>query len=94
MERPASFPVKHLGEKEVEMVQSLAKWKRMALADYGLEPGYGLYTDMNAVRPDDLIDNIHSIYVDQWDWELIMEPDSAEPRVISKRYCPADISPS
>jgi aspartate--ammonia ligase len=74
VERPASFPVKHLGEKEVEMVQSLAKWKRMALADYNLEPGYGLYTDMNAVRPDDLIDNIHSIYVDQWDWELIMDP--------------------
>jgi aspartate--ammonia ligase len=73
VERPASFPVKHLGDKEVEMVQSLAKWKRMALADYGLEPGYGLYTDMNAVRPDDLIDNIHSIYVDQWDWELIMD---------------------
>ena len=74
VERPASFPVKHLGEKEVEMVQSLAKWKRMALADYGLEPGYGLYTDMNAIRPDDLIDNVHSIYVDQWDWELIMDP--------------------
>ncbi|MFP4563109.1 MAG: aspartate--ammonia ligase [Spirochaetia bacterium] len=73
VERPASFPVKHLGGKEVEMVQSLAKWKRMALADYKLEPGYGLYTDMNAVRPDDLIDNIHSIYVDQWDWELIMD---------------------
>ena len=73
VERPASFPVKHLGEKEVEMVQSLAKWKRMALADYRLEPGYGLYTDMNAIRPDDLIDNIHSIYVDQWDWELIMD---------------------
>lgn len=73
VERPAAFPVKHLGDKEVEMVQSLAKWKRMALADYRLEPGYGLYTDMNAIRPDDLIDNIHSIYVDQWDWELIMD---------------------
>jgi aspartate--ammonia ligase len=74
IERPASFPVKNLGEKRVEMVQSLAKWKRMALADYELEPGYGLYTDMNAVRPDDLIDNTHSIYVDQWDWERIMKP--------------------
>ncbi len=73
IERPAAFPVKHLGEKKVEMVQSLAKWKRMALADYNLDPGYGLYTDMNAVRPDDLIDNIHSIYVDQWDWERIMK---------------------
>lgn len=75
VERPASFPVKHLNEKEVEMVQSLAKWKRMALADYKLERGYGLYTDMNAVRPDDLIDNTHSIYVDQWDWERIIDPD-------------------
>lgn len=74
IERPASFPVKHLGGKEVEMVQSLAKWKRMVLADYKLEPGYGIYTDMNAVRPDDTIDRIHSIYVDQWDWELIMAP--------------------
>lgn len=72
VERPASFPVKDLGGREVEMVQSLAKWKRMALADYGLEEGYGLYTDMNAIRPDDTIDNIHSIYVDQWDWELII----------------------
>ena len=74
VERPASFPVKHLGGREVEMVQSLAKWKRMALADYDLETGYGIYTDMNAVRPDDTIDHIHSIYVDQWDWELIMDP--------------------
>ncbi len=74
IERPASFPVKHLDGRRVEMVQSLAKWKRMALADYGLEPGYGIYTDMNAVRPDDTIDRIHSIYVDQWDWELSMDP--------------------
>ncbi|TFG60118.1 MAG: aspartate--ammonia ligase, partial [Spirochaetales bacterium] len=65
---------KNLGGREVELVQSLAKWKRMALADYGLERGCGLYTDMNAIRPDDAIDNIHSIYVDQWDWELIMKP--------------------
>lgn len=75
IERPASFPVKNLNGKEVEMVQSLAKWKRMALADYEIEPGYGLYTDMNAVRPDDLIDATHSIYVDQWDWERIMWPE-------------------
>jgi aspartate--ammonia ligase len=75
IERPASFPVKNLGGKVVEMVQSLAKWKRMVLADYHLEAGYGIYADMNAVRPDDTIDNIHSIYVDQWDWERIMKPD-------------------
>ncbi|HOV62831.1 MAG TPA: aspartate--ammonia ligase [Spirochaetia bacterium] len=73
-ERPVSFPVKHLNGTRVEVVQSLAKWKRMALADYGMNEGYGIYTDMNALRPDDLLDNIHSIYVDQWDWELVISP--------------------
>lgn len=74
VERPVSFPVKNMGEAQMEIVQSLAKWKRMALADLHFKPGYGLYTDMNAIRPDDDIDEIHSIYVDQWDWEKIMEP--------------------
>ena len=73
VERPVSFPVKNMGEKRMEIVQSLAKWKRMALADLGFKPGYGLYTDMNAIRPDDDIDAIHSIYVDQWDWEKVMD---------------------
>ena len=73
VERPVSFPVKNMGEKRMEIVQSLAKWKRMALADLGYKPGYGLYTDMNAIRPDDDIDAIHSIYVDQWDWEQVMD---------------------
>ncbi|MFQ3546879.1 MAG: aspartate--ammonia ligase [Termitinemataceae bacterium] len=73
IERPVRFPVKNLDDKEMEVVQSLAKWKRMALADYGYKPGTGLYTDMNALRPDDDIDAIHSIYVDQWDWELVMK---------------------
>ncbi len=72
VERPVSFPVKNLGEKKMEIVQSLAKWKRMALADLGFEANLGLYTDMNALRPDDDIDAIHSIYVDQWDWEKVM----------------------
>lgn len=72
VERPVSFPVKNLGEKRMEIVQSLAKWKRMALCDLHFTPGYGLYTDMNALRPDDDIDAIHSIYVDQWDWEKVM----------------------
>lgn len=72
VERPVSFPVKNMGEKKMEIVQSLAKWKRMALADLHYTPGYGLYTDMNALRPDDDIDSIHSIYVDQWDWEKVM----------------------
>jgi aspartate--ammonia ligase len=72
VERPVSFCVKGDNNAEVEMVQSLAKWKRLALARYGFEPGKGLYTDMNAVRPDEVLDNIHSIYVDQWDWEKII----------------------
>jgi aspartate--ammonia ligase len=69
IERPVTFPVKGLNDQEVEVVHSLAKWKRMMLADYDIEPGYGIYTDMNAIRPDEDLDNTHSIYVDQWDWE-------------------------
>lgn len=72
IERPVSFPVKNLGEERMEIVQSLAKWKRMALADYKVEKGRGIYTDMNALRPDDDVDAIHSIYVDQWDWEKVI----------------------
>ncbi len=72
VERPVSFPVKNLGEKKMEIVQSLAKWKRMTLADLSYPVSLGLYTDMNALRPDDDIDAIHSIYVDQWDWEKVM----------------------
>jgi aspartate--ammonia ligase len=74
IERPVRFQVKEDGEAEVEIVQSLAKWKRLALARYGFREGEGLYTDMNAIRPDDQLDNTHSIYVDQWDWERIMAP--------------------
>jgi len=70
VEMPVSFPVRGLNGKAVEVVQSLAKWKRMALAELDFEPGSGLYTDMNALRPDETLDHIHSIYVDQWDWEL------------------------
>lgn len=72
IERPVRFQVGNLGNREMEIVQSLAKWKRMALSDYGVQPGSGLYTDMNAIRPDDDIDAIHSIYVDQWDWEKVI----------------------
>ena len=68
-ERPVSFPIKDMGDARAEVVHSLAKWKRMMLADYDIEAGYGLYTDMNAIRPDEVLDNIHSLYVDQWDWE-------------------------
>ncbi|MDW7669360.1 MAG: aspartate--ammonia ligase [Bacillota bacterium] len=71
-ERPVSFTMKDLYEKKVEIVQSLAKWKRMALDYYGFKPGEGIYTDMNAIRRDEELDNLHSIYVDQWDWEKIL----------------------
>ena len=70
-ERAVRFDVLTL-KKEVEIVQSLAKWKRMALAKYGFEPETGLYTDMNAIRRDEDLDAIHSVYVDQWDWEKII----------------------
>ncbi len=70
VERPVRFQVGNLNNQDMEVVQSLAKWKRMALADHGYAPGTGIYTDMDAIRPDDEIDAIHSIYVDQWDWEL------------------------
>ncbi|HUV40234.1 MAG TPA: aspartate--ammonia ligase [Sedimentisphaerales bacterium] len=73
IERKATFAIKDDNEAAAEMVFSLAKWKRMALADYGFQPGEGLYTDMNAVRPDEeCLDNLHSIYVDQWDWEQVI----------------------
>ncbi len=73
-EQPARFNIRDMNEAG-EIVQSLAKWKRMALADYGFSPGEGLYTDMNAIRPDETLDNMHSLYVDQWDWERIMYKD-------------------
>lgn len=76
VERAVSFDVKGLGDGErLEIVQSLAKWKRMALKKYGFAPGTGLYTDMNAIRRDETLDEIHSIYVDQWDWEKIITRD-------------------
>lgn len=68
-ERAVIFPVKHLGDQRAEVVHSLAKWKRVKLGSYRIAPGYGLYTDMNAIRADEELDNIHSLYVDQWDWE-------------------------
>ena len=73
VERPVSFGIKEQDDKEVEVVHSLAKWKRQALGRYGFRTGQGLYTDMNAIRRDEDTDNIHSIYVDQWDWEKIIE---------------------
>ena len=75
VERPVKFPVKGMNEAPAEVVHSLAKWKRLKLAELGVEPGRGIYTDMNALRPDEDLDNIHSIYVDQWDWEKVMLPE-------------------
>ena len=72
VERPVSFGIREQNEKEAEIVQSLAKWKRYALKKYGFSMGEGLYTDMNAIRRDEDTDNIHSIFVDQWDWEKII----------------------
>jgi aspartate--ammonia ligase len=72
VERPVSFPIKDLGDAKAEIVHSLAKWKRLTLAEYGIEEGYGVYTDMNAIRSDEELGNFHSLYVDQWDWERVI----------------------
>jgi aspartate--ammonia ligase len=83
-ERPVTFPVKDLGDNEAEIVHSLAKWKRMVLTDYDIEPGFGIYTDMNAIRPDEVLDNTHSIYVDQWDWERSINKADRNIRFLKK----------
>lgn len=74
VERKVEFSIKEI-ETNAEVVQSLAKWKRMALYRYGYKPGEGIYTDMNAIRRDDNVDNVHSIFVDQWDWEKVITPE-------------------
>ena len=79
VERPVTFPIKDLGDQQAEVVHSLAKWKRLTLAEYHISPGYGIYTDMNAIRADEELDNLHSLYVDQWDWERVI---TAEQRTV------------
>ncbi len=74
-ERPVSFDVPWEPEETIEVVHSLAKWKRMALKRYGFQPGEGLYTNMNAIRRDEELDNLHSCYVDQWDWEKVIRKE-------------------
>ncbi len=74
-ERPVSFDIPDVGE-EAQVVHSLAKWKRYALARYGIRPGKGLVTDMNAIRRDEIVDNLHSVYVDQWDWEKVITEET------------------
>ena len=75
VERPVSFGIKEQNDAPAEIVHSLAKWKRYALKKYGFSYGEGLYTDMSAIRRDEDTDNIHSIYVDQWDWEKIIKKE-------------------
>jgi aspartate--ammonia ligase len=79
VERPVGFDMRHIDGNSAEIVQSLAKWKRMALGRYGFEAGEGLYTDMNAIRRDEEPDNLHSIYVDQWDWEMVITREQRTP---------------
>ncbi len=74
VERAVTFPIKDMGDVCAEVVHSLAKWKRLMLADLNIEAGYGIYTDMNAIRSDEELGNLHSLYVDQWDWERVMSP--------------------
>ncbi len=82
VERPVAFDVPSFGEEPVEVVQSLAKWKRLALREYGFQPGEGLYTNMNAIRRDEETDNLHSVYVDQWDWEKVITREDRNMEVL------------
>ncbi len=75
VERAVNFPIKDMNDAYAEVVHSLAKWKRVTLADYNIEKGYGIYTDMNAIRADEELGNIHSLYVDQWDWERVISEE-------------------
>ena len=75
VEEPVHFPIRDIPGSQAEVVHSLAKWKRLKLAELGVAPGRGIYTDMNALRPEEELDNIHSIYVDQWDWEKVIRPE-------------------
>ena len=84
VERPVRFSIKNIGDREVDIVQSLAKWKRAALKKYDFAHGEGIYTDMNAIRRDDDMDNTHSIYVDQWDWEKIIAREERNVDVLQK----------
>ncbi|HEY8400243.1 MAG TPA: aspartate--ammonia ligase [Cytophagaceae bacterium] len=89
-ERPVAFPIKDMNEAVAEVVHSLAKWKRMKLADMKTAPHFGLYTDMNAIRPDEVLSNIHSLYVDQWDWEMVINQEDRKveflKQIVTKIY--------
>ena len=87
IERPVTFPIKDLGDARAEVVHSLAKWKRLTLAEYKIKPGYGIYTDMNAIRADEELDNLHSLYVDQWDWEMVITPEQRTLSFLKQTVC-------
>ena len=90
VERPVSFPIKDMDDAVAEVVHSLAKWKRVTLAEYKTQPGFGIVTDMNAIRADEELDNIHSLYVDQWDWERVLLAENRNEaylrRIVNKIY--------
>lgn len=88
VERPVTFPIKDMNEAQAEVVHSLAKWKRVTLAEYNVEPGYGIITDMNAIRADEEMDNLHSLYVDQWDWERVMPSHCRNTEYLKKNRQP------
>ncbi len=84
IERPVTFRMKDMNDDVAEIVHSLAKWKRLALANMKIEEGLGLYTDMNAIRPDEELTNIHSLYVDQWDWERVISEEDRNLEFLKK----------
>lgn len=90
VERPVCFPIKDMGDAVAEVVHSLAKWKRLTLAEYKMSPGFGIVTDMNAIRSDEELDNLHSLYVDQWDWERVLVAENRNEaylrRMVQKIY--------
>lgn len=89
-ERAVNFPIKEMNDQVAEVVHSLAKWKRMTLGKLNIQPGYGIYTDMNAIRADEELTNIHSLYVDQWDWEISITKEDRKleflKRVVKRIY--------
>lgn len=87
VERAVRFDIKEQDGIEAEIVHSLAKWKRLALHKYGFKAGEGLYTDMNAIRRDDSCDNVHSIYVDQWDWEMVISKENRNEEFLKETVC-------
>ncbi|MBR0037874.1 MAG: aspartate--ammonia ligase [Bacteroidales bacterium] len=84
VERAVNFPIKDMNEARAEVVHSLAKWKRVTLADYQIGKGFGIITDMNAIRADEELDNLHSLYVDQWDWERVVRPEDRTIKFLKK----------